>query len=95
MPRRYGSWATGCSAAWLARVLWVLRGRSVKSDRECRADVGVRCARVQDSNAASGFSLETAGCAETVASGADWWRLLPDDTLAAVCIRTHIRRATC
>jgi len=26
VPRRYSSWATGCSAAWLARVLWVLRG---------------------------------------------------------------------
>ena len=26
VPRRYSSWATGCSAAWLARVLWVLQG---------------------------------------------------------------------
>ena len=90
MPKRYSSWATGCSAAWLARVLWVLRGRSVKSDRDCRADVGVRCARVQGSNGALGFSLETPGCAKTVASGAGSWRLLPDGALAAVRIRTHI-----
>jgi len=26
VPRRYSSWATGCSAAWLARLLWVRRG---------------------------------------------------------------------
>ena len=26
VPRRYSSWATGCSAAWLARLLWVPRG---------------------------------------------------------------------
>jgi len=76
VPRRQSGCATGCSAAWLARVLWVLRGRSVKSDRDCRADVGVRCARVQDSNDASGFSLETPGCAETVASDTGWCRSL-------------------
>jgi hypothetical protein len=53
-------------------------GRSVKSDRNYRADAGVRRARVQDSNGALGSSLETPGCAETVASGADWCRSGPE-----------------
>ena len=89
MPRRYSIWATGCSAAWLARVLWVPRG--VLSDLTAIAALTWAFdARVRDSNGALGLSLETPGCAETVASAADWWRSLPDGALAAVRIRTHI-----
>jgi hypothetical protein len=49
-------------------------GRSVKSDRDCRPDVSVRCARVRDPNGSLGSLLEPPGCVETVVSDADWCR---------------------
>jgi hypothetical protein len=61
---------TGCSAAWLARVLWVPRGHLSNPSEIAAVTCAFDARGCGDSNGALGASLETPRCAQTVASGA-------------------------